>query len=66
MYRPHFWYHKIAAKSGCGLYMGQTKREGNIWHNLGENTIILFYNINYEYMNIKQLIRCVYAVVFRS
>jgi len=44
-----------AAKSGCGLYTGQTKREGNIWHNLGGNTIILFYNINNEYMNNKQI-----------
>jgi len=35
VYRPHFWYHKIAAKSECVLYTGQTKREGNIWHNLG-------------------------------
>ena len=47
------------------LYTGQTKRVGNIWHNLGGNTIILFYNINNEYMNNK-LIRCAFAVVFRS
>jgi len=52
VYRPHFWYYEIAAKS---LYTGQTKREGNIWHNLGENTIILFYNTNNEYMNNKQI-----------
>ena len=31
-YRQHFWYHKIAAKSECVLHMGQTKKEGNIWH----------------------------------
>ena len=37
------------------LYTGQTKREGNIWHNLGGNTIILFYNINNEYVNNKQI-----------
>jgi len=55
VYWPHFWYLEIAIKSGCGLYTGQTKREGNIWLNLGGNTIILFYNINYEYMNIKQI-----------
>jgi len=35
------------------LYVGSTKREGNIWHNLGGNTIILFFNINNEYMNNK-------------
>ena len=35
------------------LYAGQTKREGNIWHNLGGNIIILFFNINNEYMNKK-------------
>jgi len=32
-----------------------TKREGNIWHNLGGNTIILFFNINNGYMNNKQI-----------
>jgi len=25
--------------------VGQTKKEGNIWHNLGGNTIILFFNV---------------------
>ena len=59
----HTWYHKIAVKSKCVLYMGQTKREGNIWHKLGGNTIILFFNINNDYMNNTQnhhdyLIRC--------
>ena len=33
----------------------QTKREGNIWHSLGGNTIILFFNIDNEYMNNKQI-----------
>jgi len=55
VYGLHFWYHKIAVKSECVLYTGQIKREGNIWHNLGGNTIILFYNINNEYMNNKQI-----------
>ena len=66
MYRPHFSYHEIAAKSGCSLYMGHTKREGNIWHNLGENTIILFFNIKNEYMKNKLINKCFFAVVFRS
>ena len=51
---PHFVYHKVATKSECILYAGQTKREGNIWHNLGGNTI-LFFSINNEYMNNKQI-----------
>ena len=55
VYRPHFWYHKIAIKSKGVLYTGQTKKEGNIWHKLGGNTIILFYNINNEYINNKQI-----------
>ena len=55
LYRPHFWYHEITTKSECVLHEGQTKREGNIWHNLGGNTIILFFNINNEYMNNRQI-----------
>ena len=44
VYRLHSWYNK----SKRVLYVGPTKREGNIWHNLGGNTIILFFNINNE------------------
>ena len=67
VYRLHFWYHKIAIKSESVLYTGQTKREANIWHNLGWNTIILFFNISNKYIwTINKLIRRVFAVVFRS
>ena len=54
----YMWVYKVLNQLFCQLlilYTGQTKREGNIWHNLGGNTIILFYNINYEYINIKQI-----------
>ena len=50
-YKSHFLYSRIE----CVLYAGHTKREGNIWHNLGGNTTILFFNINNEYMNNKQI-----------
>jgi len=55
MYKLHFLYYKIDAKIKYFLYVGHAKREGNIWHNLGGNTIILFFNINNEYMNNKQI-----------
>jgi len=55
MYKSHFLYSKIDANFECVLYPGHTKKEGNIWHNLGGNTIILFFNINNEYMNKKQI-----------
>ena len=45
---------EIVAKSKCILCASHTKREGNIWHNLWGNKIILFFNINNEYMNNKQ------------
>jgi len=48
-------YSEINAKIECVLYAGHTKRESNIWHNLGRNTITLFFNINDEYMNHKQI-----------
>ena len=54
-YKSHFLYSEIDTKIECVLYAGHTKREGNIWHNLGGNTIILFFNINNEYMNNKQI-----------
>ena len=55
-YKSHFLYlYEINTKIKCILYTDQTKREGNIWHILGGNTIILFYNINNEYMNNKQI-----------
>jgi len=47
-YKSHSLYSKIDAKIACVLYVGHTKREGNIWHNLWGNTIILFFNINNE------------------
>jgi len=49
--KSHFLYSEIHAKIECVLYAGHTKREGNIWHNLGGNTIILFFNIDNEYIN---------------
>jgi len=52
-YKLHFLYAKIGTKMECDLYAGHTKREGNIWHNLGVNTIMLFFNLNNEYMNNK-------------
>ena len=54
-YKSHISYSEIDAKTECVLYTSHTKREGNIWHNLGENTITLFFNINNEYMNKKQI-----------
>ena len=51
--------------SKCFLHAGHIKREGNIWHNLGGNTIILFFNINNEYMNNIKFIRCVFSVVIQ-
>ena len=39
----------------AGLNMLITQREGNIWHNLAGNTMILFFNPNIEYMNNKQI-----------
>ena len=51
MYKTYFLYPEIDAKIKCVLYAGHTKREGNIWHNLGGNTMILFFNLNNEYMN---------------
>jgi len=54
-YKTQFLYSEIDVKTECILYTGHTKREGNIWHNLGGNTIILFFNINKEYMNNNQI-----------
>jgi len=48
-YKTHFSYSKIEYI----LCAGDTKRESNIWHDLGGNTIILFFNINNEHMNNK-------------
>jgi len=53
VYKSHFLYSEIE----CVLYAGQTKREGHIWHNLGGHTIILFFNLNNEYMNIRTMER---------
>ena len=55
LYKSHFSYSEIDAKMDCVLYMVHTKREGNILYNLGGNKIILFLNINNEYMNNKQM-----------
>ena len=51
----HFLYSEIDTKIKCVLYVGHTKREGNIWHNLGGNTIIFFFNLNNEYLTNKQI-----------
>jgi len=39
MYKSHFSYSEITGKIKCVLYVGHTKREGNIWHNLRGNSI---------------------------
>ena len=54
MYKSHFSYPEINAKMECVLY-AHTKREGTILHNLGGNKILLFFNINNEYMSNKQM-----------
>ena len=45
MYNLHFLYYEIDAKIESILYVGHTKREGNISHNLGENAIILVFEL---------------------
>ena len=55
MCESHFLYSEIDAKIKCDLYTGQSKRECNIWHDLGGNTIILFFNLDNEFMNNKQI-----------
>jgi len=32
-YKSHFLYSEIDTKIETDLYAGQTKNEGNIWHN---------------------------------
>ena len=55
VYKLHFLYSEIDAKIECILYVGQTKREDNIWHNLRGSTLTLFFNLNNEYINNKQI-----------
>jgi hypothetical protein len=60
-YKSHSLYSKIDTKIECDLYMSETKGR-YILHNLGENKIILFLNLNNENMNNKNVL----GVVFRS
>ena len=63
-YTSHTFYTpKSTPKS---TYGGQTKREGNIWHNLGGNTIILFFNHNNQYINNKETYWVCFLLSFKA